>query len=84
MDELSNKLLTKEEWNAHLQADLDRMTDSDFLTADEREELLTLLETFFERWEELHRVIPSGDRAQMEAAAVALTWQANKVRAFYG
>ena len=60
------------------------MTEADFLSHAERQELLALLETFFERWEELHRVIPTGDQAQKEAAAVALTEQANKVRAFYG
>ena len=63
---------------------MDVVTDSDFLSPAERQELLSLLETFFERWEELHRVIPTGDRVRMEAASVALVDQANAVRAFYG
>ena len=57
---------------------------TDYMTDDERAELLGLLLNFFDRWEEMHRVIPTGDRAKMEAASVALVDQANKVRAFYG
>ena len=60
------------------------MTDKDFLSNAERQELLSLLETFFARWEELHSVIPTGDRTRMELASVALVEQANAVRRFYG
>ena len=63
---------------------MDGVKEPYFLNADEREELLILLETFFERWEELHRVIPTGDQDRAVAASTALAEQANKVRSFYG
>ena len=63
---------------------MDELTAADFLTDEDKAELLPLLETFFERWEELHRVIPTGDMDKARAASNALVEQANKVRAFYG
>jgi hypothetical protein len=63
---------------------MDGLTGTDFVTGAEQRQLLGMLEQFFELWEELHRVIPTGDRAKMEAASAALADQANKVRAFYG
>jgi hypothetical protein len=77
---------------------MDVVTDSDyveFLTPEERAQLLGLLETFFERWEHFHRVCGSNNRSAtgpageayqeaLKQAAESLTEQANKVRAFYG
>jgi hypothetical protein len=57
---------------------MDVMSDAD------RMEALALLTEFFERWEELHRVIPTGDRDKALAASTALAEQARAVRAFYG
>ena len=57
---------------------MDGMTDA------ERLELLGLLREFFDRWEELHRVIPTGDHDKSVAASAALAEQAQAVRAFYG
>ena len=62
---------------------MDDVTDLSWLTDAEKDELLGLLSEFFDRWEELHRVIPTGDRTKMEAASLALVEQANAVRAFY-
>jgi hypothetical protein len=59
-------------------------TDLSFMSDDDQAELLVLLVKFFDRWQELHRVIPTGDRPKMEAASLALVDQASKVRAFYG
>jgi hypothetical protein len=59
-------------------------TDMSFMSEDEQAELLLLLADFFDLWQELHRVIPTGDKPKMEAASTALVDQANKVRAFYG
>jgi hypothetical protein len=59
-------------------------TDLSFMSEDEQMELLLLLVEFFDRWQELHRVIPTGDRPKMEAASLALVDQAQAVRAFYG
>ena len=64
---------------------MDVVSADPLLMSDEdQRELLGLLVTFFDRWEELHRVIPTGDRPKMEAASLALVDQASKVRAFYG
>ena len=63
---------------------MDDLTEADFMTAEERVQLLALLERFFELWEELHRVIPTGDQDKAVAASTALAQQANAVRAFYG
>ena len=63
---------------------MDDLTEADFMTVEERQQLLGLLETFFKRWEELHRVIPTGDQDKAVAASTALAQQANAVRAFYG
>jgi hypothetical protein len=54
------------------------------MTNKKRKELLGLLSEFFDRWEELHRVIPTGDKRKMESASQSLVDQANAVRAFYG
>ena len=77
---MSNKLLTTVEMAAVLQSDLRRMQ----LTNKERAGLLGLLSEFFDRWEELHRVIPTGDHDKAMAASAALAEQAQAVRAFYG
>lgn len=63
---------------------MDELTDTDFMTGDEQRQLLHMLERFFDLWEELHRVIPTGDRDKAVAASAALAEQAHKVRAFYG
>ena len=63
---------------------MDGLTETDFMSGEEQMQLLALLERFFELWEELHRVIPTGDQDKAVAASAALADQANKVRAFYG
>ena len=63
---------------------MDVLTDSDFLTAEERRELLALLREFFDRWEHFHRVCATNDREALEKAAESLAEQARAVRAFYG
>jgi class 3 adenylate cyclase len=73
--------LTDEELLAITQSDLSDMT---WMSDEDKAELLRLLAVFFDRWEELHRIIPTGDRSKMEAASFALVEQANAVRAFYG
>jgi len=75
---MSNTLLTPAELTASMKTDLS------FMSEDDQAELLVLLVEFFDRWQELHRVIPTGDKPKMEAASTALVDQANKVRAFYG
>lgn len=56
----------------------------DGMSDEERLELLGLLIEFFDRWEELHRIIPTGDRDKSVAASAWLAEQAQAVRAFYG
>ena len=58
--------------------------DSLWLSDDECRQLLALLEQFFGLWEELHRVIPTGDQDKAVAASAALVKQAKAVREFYG
>ena len=58
--------------------------DPSLMCDEDQRELLGLLVVFFDGWQELHRVIPTGDRVKMEAASTTLVDQAKAVRAFYG
>ena len=65
---------------ASIKADL---MSTDFMTDEDRLELLGLLRDFFDRWEHFHRICAGNDREALEKAADALAQQARAVRAFY-